>query len=769
MDTFISAEDTLEQEEAEEEEEHIPPLVIYWFHAIDKPIVDPIAIRKAKREASFHISHPITPSTTQSNKQHPKNWVPFSKRDTIALEKAYQSQGSINLVSVNEDYLFEVDIAKREISPIYWEGPVFEVRRASWFMQGEGGKWIPCEEAMATQIEEGYSKHRPYVKPLISETEQDMGDPVDDIQPDSVESIKKEADTIEEREDLVAPYLNQYIVYKSSIEAWLLYDTTTGKIAKTFFTKFSNNPNLGGTRLLRGYIEVKREAKKKEEAEKASAPVGNTEGVSPKSDSPPRISTDLGDLPRSVKTPSKKKELEEAQAIRQNEEDYDNEESEEPPRVIDQVLFVIHGIGQQMSERLGQNFVHDVNILRKTIKSTYSFAVSGTTSLKNPNGIQVLPILWRKSIAFGSDPDDLDTLESDLGLPDKDDGCPTLAEITLEGAPNIRTLVTDVFMDIPLYFTSRYHDQMISVAAQEINRVYKLFIDRNPDFLGNNGQVSVIGHSLGSLLAFDIMTAQPLSNTEKQQASHAAPISNAKVDPLLFPIKNFFAIGSPLGMIMLLRSNKMVSRKALDPSKQHLASIGSNNPSNAVSFVYPAADHVYNIFHKSDPVAYRLEPLIVRHFSSTLKPEPIPYIKGGLKSVLDAGFNVGNDIALKANAMFESIRTNFNSSYLMRGLGFIRQGESSQNDAYTRSQTDPNMGLTRMAAKSEAKLKLLNPNGRVDFYLQEGLLENAYISALSVHMSYWADIDVAGFLIREVYKNQHMTEERGGVTRSVSV
>jgi hypothetical protein len=86
--------------------------------------------------------------------------------------------------------------------------------------------------------------------------------------------------------------------------------------------------------------------------------------------------------------------------------------------------------------------------LRKTIKSTWPIAVSGTGPLDRSNGIQVLPILWRKEILFGTDnTDEEHGLESDMGLPDGDDGCPTLDEITLDGAPNIRTLVADVFLD----------------------------------------------------------------------------------------------------------------------------------------------------------------------------------------------------------------------------------------------------------------------------------------------------------------------------------
>ena len=39
-------------------------------------------------------------------------------------------------VPVNEDYLFDVDILKRELSPVYWLGPSYDVRRGTWFYQG---------------------------------------------------------------------------------------------------------------------------------------------------------------------------------------------------------------------------------------------------------------------------------------------------------------------------------------------------------------------------------------------------------------------------------------------------------------------------------------------------------------------------------------------------------------------------------------------------------------------------------------------------------
>lgn len=229
------------------------------------------------------------------------------------------------------------------------------------------------------------------------------------------------------------------------------------------------------------------------------------------------------------------------------------------------------------------------------------------------------------------------------------------------------------------------------------------------------------------MLAFDILTAQPFP--QQEQISIKKPLA-ATLD---FPVKNFFAIGSPLGVLLLLRGEKVVSRRSLPHNMQQ---------SNDVTFVYPAVDKIYNIFHKSDPVAYRLEPLVARHYGAQLKPVPIPYIKGGLKSMLDAGFTVGNDIASKASTMLESIKTGITSSLLIRGLGFskpldVAAGAYELNNSKQRSATDPNLMAERLASRSAAKLALLNSSGRLDYYIQEGLLENTYISALSVHMSYW--------------------------------
>jgi hypothetical protein len=129
----------------------------------------------------------------------------------------------------------------------------------------------------------------------------------------------------------------------------------------------TNNQNLGGTKLIRGYQEVEKETKKKREAdankkqeEKKEEEKSTLDKILPTTtEDVPRGSLDTGDLSRKKNiSPQNKKELDDFEMTKQQAEDYDNEESEEEVRNIDQVIFVIHGIGQQMSERMGQNFVH---------------------------------------------------------------------------------------------------------------------------------------------------------------------------------------------------------------------------------------------------------------------------------------------------------------------------------------------------------------------------------------------------------------------------
>ena len=61
----------------------------------------------------------------------------------------------------------------------------------------------------------------------------------------------------------------------------------------------------------------------------------------------------------------------------------------------------------------------------------------------------MLPVPWRQGVRFGLTVKDQISSggEADLGMPEGDDGCPTLDELTVDSVPNIRNMVSDVIMD----------------------------------------------------------------------------------------------------------------------------------------------------------------------------------------------------------------------------------------------------------------------------------------------------------------------------------
>lgn len=51
---------------------------------------------------------------------------------------------------------YDVNILRRQRSPVYWEDATTEVRRCSWFHKGNDGRYTPYEENIATLLEEEY-------------------------------------------------------------------------------------------------------------------------------------------------------------------------------------------------------------------------------------------------------------------------------------------------------------------------------------------------------------------------------------------------------------------------------------------------------------------------------------------------------------------------------------------------------------------------------------------------------------------------------------
>jgi len=127
-----------------------PPLSVQWFFAVDVP-------KRKPRLLSSDDS-----KTPEPAKVPPKKFSAFSDNDSQSIEAAFQNSLTEDLqtssrhsvdhdgksptteaeksasitVPVNEDFLFDVNIDERELAPVYWLGPVYDVRRGSWFQAG---------------------------------------------------------------------------------------------------------------------------------------------------------------------------------------------------------------------------------------------------------------------------------------------------------------------------------------------------------------------------------------------------------------------------------------------------------------------------------------------------------------------------------------------------------------------------------------------------------------------------------------------------------
>ena len=97
--------------------------VVVWFRATDIPLRDASPF---KMEVKNQTKTPVI-------------WERFSETDSALLEQTFLAfkenpQTAPPLAMPYAlDGLFEVNISTREVYPIYWDGPIYEVRRGLWF------------------------------------------------------------------------------------------------------------------------------------------------------------------------------------------------------------------------------------------------------------------------------------------------------------------------------------------------------------------------------------------------------------------------------------------------------------------------------------------------------------------------------------------------------------------------------------------------------------------------------------------------------------
>jgi len=195
-------------------------------------------------------------------------------------------------------------------------------------------------------------------------------------------------------------------------------------------------------------------------------------------------------------------------------------------------------------------------------------------------------------------------------------------------------------LDILLFQTPAYKDHIARIVSQECNRIYTLFKRRNPQ---SKAKVSVCGHSLGSAILFDILSRQERDRPAYEKRPTQQHVENAEFK-LDFDVEDFFCFGSPIGLFQMLNGKTIGGRGnpnkvTLDGSTDiddafHDTTYSNSSMRQPPNFntdaimSSPKCQQLYNIFHPSDPIAYRLEALISPAMAS-LKPQPLPYTKKG--------------------------------------------------------------------------------------------------------------------------------------------
>ena len=97
------------------------------------------------------------------------------------------------------------------------------------------------------------------------------------------------------------------------------------------------------------------------------------------------------------------------------------------------------------------------------------------------------------------------------------------------GISTLRHSVVSVVLDVLYYMSPSHKDMMLTALYTAINRIYSRFLIRNPGFEERGGKVSLIGHSLGSVVLFDLLCEHHVKVT---LASHSPTRKVSKTQTL---------------------------------------------------------------------------------------------------------------------------------------------------------------------------------------------------------------------------------------------
>ncbi|NWH92481.1 DDHD2 Phospholipase, partial [Aegithalos caudatus] len=492
------------------------------------------------------------------------------------------------------------------------------------------------------------------------------------------------------------------------------------------------------------------------------------------------------------------------------------------PLQIDHLVFVVHGIGPACDIRF-RSIVQCVNDFRNVSLSMLQAHFRKAQEQQQVGRVEFLPVNWHSSLhSTGVDVD--------------------LERITLPSINRLRHFINDTILDVFFYNSSTYCQTIVDTVASEMNRLHRLFLQRNPQFKGG---VSIAGHSLGSLILFDLLTNQKADPEEDEHCAQESRTTSSmggieevkeilkklelseycdvfekeKMDRqalFLCTEKNLKEMGIPLGPRMKILhyiSSKTETKVCFLHglcSCHHITShsipltqgplyclTNVNIPLSQVSANYPQLNYkptiffafgspigmfltvrgvkridpnyslptckgFFNIYHPFDPVAYRIEPMIVPDLE--FEPMLLPHHKGRKRMHLELKEGLTRMSVDLKNNLLGSLRVAWQSFTRspVPALEAASAEAEAEAEAGTEKQPDTKPEEPPAAVKEEPPLinvGKLNGGNRIDYVLQEKPIEsfNEYLFALQGHLCYWESEDTVLLVLKEIYQTQGIT------------
>nr|CAG4713022.1 unnamed protein product [Naegleria fowleri] len=274
------------------------------------------------------------------------------------------------------------------------------------------------------------------------------------------------------------------------------------------------------------------------------------------------------------------------------------EEEEEDSSSHIHLIILIAGMGARKNHPLGESIlipagkwfdIHKCQMaMKESIHNLYNQYASNQVKSQSPHIIV-------KSIDYCS------TVREEGGYSEK------LNLVTMKsGAQLLRTIANESMIDVLMYNSEKIKKQMQQVALKQINEI----LDEMEGLPVKT--ISIVGHSLGSVLAFDILYQHQLSENTllKRTPTHC------------------FLLGSPLGLFLTMD---------IQTNHRELEAFHFVNPISGKKQLLRDLP-VYHLYHPYDPVAYRLDPhldpkfakfdpLSLDFFSRRVRPPTHPVVQ----------------------------------------------------------------------------------------------------------------------------------------------